>query len=77
MFKSLFLSLSFFFLPLTQGHSLPIQPVSFEELEEKTEEELEMSQESLFNEEEEISALPKKGNRPQVVQIPSKNSSPQ
>jgi hypothetical protein len=66
--------LLFLLLPFAQIHSLPVQNTSFEELslEEKTEEEVELSQESLFNEEEEISALPKQGSRPQVVQIPTK-----
>ncbi len=61
-------------LPFMQIQSLPTQNVSLTELslEEKAEEEVEMSQESLFNEEEEISALPKQGSRPQVVQIPTK-----
>ena len=66
--------LLFLLLPFMQIQSLPVQNISSEELslEEKVEEEVEMSQESLFNEEEEISALPKQGSRPQVVQIPTK-----
>ena len=77
MFTRLFLFFLSFFLPLIPIYSLPVQNASLEELGDLAEEEIEMSQEMRFNDDEEISALPKKGNRPQVIQIPTKTSSPQ
>lgn len=50
----------------------PVQNASIEELEESSE--INEAQESLRNEEEEISLLHKKGHRPQVIEVPTKTS---
>ena len=52
--------------------SLTSQIAIVDPLEEIGKEEL--SQETSLNDEEDFLALPKKGNRPQVVEIPLKNS---
>jgi hypothetical protein len=69
--------LLFFSFPSTAISSTPIQDSYLEECEEEsleTEDDLTQDANNL-NEEEELLALPKKGNRPQVIQIPIKTSS--
>jgi len=51
----------------------PIQSSSLSKLETELKEEVELSQEAFLNEEEEeLVASPKKGTRPQVIQLPKK-----
>ncbi len=49
-----------------------IQNSSLSEVDTEFEEEVESSQEAFLDEEEELVASPKKGTRPQVIQLPKK-----
>ncbi len=65
-----------FFLPAALICTPPTEVSQVNSLIEETESEMDIAQDSFFNEEEELSAIPQKGNRPQVIQIPNKTSSP-
>ncbi len=79
MFTRLLILVSSTCIPaaLTDSSPIPETPQSVKNsslsrVDTEFEEELELSQEAFLSEEEERTASPKKGTRPQVIQLPKK-----
>ncbi len=73
MFTRLIILLSSIVIP-AQEESYSVQNSSLSEADTEPSETLELAQEAFFSEEDELSVIPKKGHRPQVIQTPKKSS---